>query len=168
LLAHAVSRIALVKPDKARGVENMIISMAQRGQISEPVRAPLPTRAACFARDSWCGFVVARRCVDSLRVPPPSQVTDAQLLQMLEKVNEQMPKTGITVRVCLGSAAPCVVTSTVSLTQPFVLVFAHALVGGADQPPPPGDVRGRLACACARAAPAFATLRRAAANSLDE
>jgi hypothetical protein len=48
LLARAVSRIALVKPDKARGVENMIISMAQRGQISEPVRAPLPTRAACL------------------------------------------------------------------------------------------------------------------------
>jgi hypothetical protein len=33
-----VSRIALVKPEKARGVENMVIAMAQRGQITEPVR----------------------------------------------------------------------------------------------------------------------------------
>jgi hypothetical protein len=105
-----------------------------------------------FARDSWCGFVVSRLCADSPRLP---QVTDAQLLQMLEKVNEQMPKTGITVRVCLGSAAPCVVAHLVSLTQPFVLVFAHALVGGAYHPPPPGLVRGRLPGARARAAPAL-------------
>mmetsp|Transcript_18604 Transcript_18604/g.52015 ORF Transcript_18604/g.52015 Transcript_18604/m.52015 type:complete len:127 (+) Transcript_18604:91-471(+) len=28
-----LSRIALVKPDKARGVENMILQMAQRGQL---------------------------------------------------------------------------------------------------------------------------------------
>jgi hypothetical protein len=94
-LPHAVSRIALVKPDKARGVENMVISMAQRGQISEPVCA---LRCACmFACDSWAVCV----CASTRRLTPASalQVTDAQLLQMLEKVNEQMPKTGITVRV---------------------------------------------------------------------
>ena len=34
----AVARIALVKPDKARGVENMILQAAQRGNISEKVR----------------------------------------------------------------------------------------------------------------------------------
>jgi programmed cell death protein 5 len=47
-----VSRIALVKPEKARGVENMVLSMAQRGQLTEPV-------------------------------------SDAQLLSLLEKVNDQ-------------------------------------------------------------------------------
>lgn len=35
----AVARIALVKPEKARGVENMILNMAQRGQINEKARA---------------------------------------------------------------------------------------------------------------------------------
>lgn len=35
---NAVARIALVKPDKARGVENMILQMAQRGQITEKAR----------------------------------------------------------------------------------------------------------------------------------
>jgi len=32
-----LSRIALVKPDKARGVENMILAAAQRGQLGEKV-----------------------------------------------------------------------------------------------------------------------------------
>jgi DNA-binding TFAR19-related protein (PDSD5 family) len=36
--ALPVSRIALVKPEKARGVENMVLSMVQRGQIAEQVR----------------------------------------------------------------------------------------------------------------------------------
>lgn len=31
---RAVSRVALVKPEKARGVEDLIISAAQRGQVS--------------------------------------------------------------------------------------------------------------------------------------
>ena len=33
----AVARIALVKPDKAKGVENMVLQMAQRGQLNEKV-----------------------------------------------------------------------------------------------------------------------------------
>jgi programmed cell death protein 5 len=33
----AVARIALVKPDKARNVENMILAAAQRGAITEKV-----------------------------------------------------------------------------------------------------------------------------------
>ena len=37
-LLDAVARIALVKPDKARGVENMVLQMAQRGQLTEKVR----------------------------------------------------------------------------------------------------------------------------------
>jgi DNA-binding TFAR19-related protein (PDSD5 family) len=34
-VVHAVARIALVKPEKARGVESLILQMAQRGQITE-------------------------------------------------------------------------------------------------------------------------------------
>ena len=41
---NAVSRIALVKPDKARGVENMILAAAQRGQLGEKVRPPAGRR----------------------------------------------------------------------------------------------------------------------------
>lgn len=33
----AVARIALVKPEKARGVEDVILNAAQRGQIAEKV-----------------------------------------------------------------------------------------------------------------------------------
>jgi len=32
-----LARIALVKPEKARGVENMILAAAQRGQLGEKV-----------------------------------------------------------------------------------------------------------------------------------
>lgn len=35
--AGAVARIALVKQEKARGVENLVLQMAQRGQITEKV-----------------------------------------------------------------------------------------------------------------------------------
>ena len=35
----AVARIALVKPEKARGVENLVLQMAQRAQITEKVSA---------------------------------------------------------------------------------------------------------------------------------
>ena len=35
----AVARIALVKPEKARGVENLVLQMAQRGQITDKVSA---------------------------------------------------------------------------------------------------------------------------------
>ena len=35
----AVARIGLVKPEKAKGVENMVLQMAQRGQLTEKVRA---------------------------------------------------------------------------------------------------------------------------------
>jgi DNA-binding TFAR19-related protein (PDSD5 family) len=36
---HAVARIALVKPDKARNVENMILAAAQRGALQSKVCA---------------------------------------------------------------------------------------------------------------------------------
>ena len=35
--SDAVNRIALVKPDKAKGVENMVLQMAQKGQLNEKV-----------------------------------------------------------------------------------------------------------------------------------
>jgi DNA-binding TFAR19-related protein (PDSD5 family) len=41
----AVARIALVKPDKARNVENMILSAAQRGALQNKVRRPAGSAA---------------------------------------------------------------------------------------------------------------------------
>lgn len=32
-----LNRIALVKPDKAKGVENMVLQMAQKGQLNEKI-----------------------------------------------------------------------------------------------------------------------------------
>ena len=49
VLLDAVARIALVKPDKARGVENMVLQMAQRGQLTEKVR--VIHKAGSNARD---------------------------------------------------------------------------------------------------------------------
>lgn len=46
--ASAVARIALVKPDKAKGVENLVIQLAQRGQIQERVRL------CSTSRSLWC------------------------------------------------------------------------------------------------------------------
>lgn len=37
VIAPAVARIALVKPDKARNVENMILAAAQRGALQNKV-----------------------------------------------------------------------------------------------------------------------------------
>jgi hypothetical protein len=37
-----VSRIALVKPEKARNVENMILAAAQRGALQSKVRKAAP------------------------------------------------------------------------------------------------------------------------------
>jgi hypothetical protein len=97
-----VSRIALVKPEKARGVENMVIAMAQRGQITEPVRS-----GPCAATRPACACVACVRRRSARRQPRETQVTDALLLGMLEKVNEQMPKTGVTVRQSLAQRAQC-------------------------------------------------------------
>jgi DNA-binding TFAR19-related protein (PDSD5 family) len=44
--APTVARIALVKPDKARSIENMILSAAQRGAITEKARRGTRGRAA--------------------------------------------------------------------------------------------------------------------------
>lgn len=64
-------------------MENMLLTMVQRGQITE--------QACC------CGHACA--CILA-RVSPlhPVQVSDAQLLTMLEKVNEQMAPKATTVR----------------------------------------------------------------------
>ena len=39
--AFAVSRIALVKPEKARGVEDILLNAAKRGQLGQKVRMKL-------------------------------------------------------------------------------------------------------------------------------
>lgn len=67
-----LARIALVKPDKARGVENLLLQAAQRGQLGS------------------------------------QQVTDAQLLGMLEKMSEGSAPKATTARPPVGSLAwPC-------------------------------------------------------------
>ena len=78
----SVARIALVKPDKARGVENVVLNMAQRGQLSEQAR-PAGSRALRVVRS---GSAVS------------AQVSDAQLLKLLEQVNEQTAPKASTVR----------------------------------------------------------------------
>ena len=69
-MLDAVARIALVKPDKARGIENMVLQMAQRGQLTEKVGI-IHHKASNNARDtvealmSLCthtGAVAADRC----------------------------------------------------------------------------------------------------------
>jgi DNA-binding TFAR19-related protein (PDSD5 family) len=40
--ACAVARVALVKPDKARNVENMILTAAKRGALQSKVSHKLP------------------------------------------------------------------------------------------------------------------------------
>lgn len=56
----AVARIALVKPEKARGVESLILQMAQRGQITEKVGFCLSTcYVSCSRRSQQAlGFLV--------------------------------------------------------------------------------------------------------------
>lgn len=46
IISCAVSRIALVKPDKARSIENMILSAAQRGALGEKVRGGAGSNAS--------------------------------------------------------------------------------------------------------------------------
>jgi len=49
----AVARIALVKPEKARGVENLVLQMAQQGQITEKVH--------CLSPAYWHRYTQYRR-----------------------------------------------------------------------------------------------------------
>jgi hypothetical protein len=59
-----VARIALVKPDKARGVEDLVIRMAQMGQITEKVRRSVTVEfellAAC--NESMHVFILVVHC----------------------------------------------------------------------------------------------------------
>lgn len=68
LFPSPVARIALVKPEKARGVEDLVIRMAQMGQITEKVR-PLVSSDDSLC---WCRFIytpsVAAGGVDVLQV----------------------------------------------------------------------------------------------------
>ena len=101
-----VARIALVKPDKARGVEDVILRAAQMGQIVEKVRIHLPflviefiirfinvysvslTLHECYASDSYCNTLVCFL-----------QVSEERLITLLEQINSQTSKqTKVTVR----------------------------------------------------------------------
>ena len=85
-----------MKPDKARGVEEMILKAAQRGALSEKARF-LP----CHRHSS-----PARLCRHALALHRLSlthvclvQMSEEQLVGMLERINESNPqKTKITMQ----------------------------------------------------------------------
>ena len=100
----AVARIALVKPDKARGVENMILQAAQRGNISEKARvppgcalacaSPMRARAMCDRREPKGGHL---RTSLILAQASAAQVSEQQLVDMLGRISESAAgKTKIT------------------------------------------------------------------------
>lgn len=96
----AVARIALVKPEKARGVENMILSMAQRGQITEKARSLRNLEPPSPRQPRWL-------LSSARRGRPGPQVSDETLLSLLEKVNEQVaPKMTARARTLLPPRAP--------------------------------------------------------------
>lgn len=71
----AVSRIALVKPDKARGVEDLLLNAAKRGQLGQKVNAHLLRTAACAPRGASCRACMQWACLCELKFAhPPSCV----------------------------------------------------------------------------------------------
>jgi hypothetical protein len=69
--ATAVSRVALVKPEKARNVENMILAAAQRGQLMERVSSlvhlPATLVVPSAMRAAAVSTVAARQTCDHAR-----------------------------------------------------------------------------------------------------
>ena len=89
----AVARIGLVKPDKAKGVENMVLQMAQRGQITEKVwyhsvPQPFSVLQVCVLKEDMLseqsGFSVQAQLKKSCL-----QISESRLIGLLEQVNEQ-------------------------------------------------------------------------------
>jgi hypothetical protein len=91
-----VSRIALVKPDKARNVESMILAAAQRGQLTE--------RASGRGAPAHCSGdrLLAGRVPHAAREPPGAaaaqhhrppaphaQVSEERLVAMLGQLSEK-------------------------------------------------------------------------------
>lgn len=102
-----VSRIALVKPDKAKQIENIILSQARSGRLAEKVSV----RLHC-SRIMKCGnqiwelwetvqnasiWVTFRQAhPPSLNLRTPLQISEPQLIQLLEQINQ---KTSATTKV---------------------------------------------------------------------
>lgn len=83
-----VSRIALVKPDKARGVEDVLLRAAQTGGISEKVI--INNRPLCVS------FFGASRTVKSGHIKIVTffcfQVSEERLISLLEQINTHTSK----------------------------------------------------------------------------
>jgi hypothetical protein len=104
----AVARIALVKPDKARNVENMILGAAQRRALQSKVRCVrsfvLRGRRSAL-RAAWGPLsplpvaACTRHCVSLTCALPAPQVSEEQLKGMLEQISEREAKaTKITIQ----------------------------------------------------------------------
>jgi programmed cell death protein 5 len=96
-LLPAVARIALVKPDKARGVENLAIQMAQRGQITENVSyifMPMPCLDRRCPHDADLhayntGTQIAAAAGSFSIALLLLQVSEEKLIGLLEQINTQ-------------------------------------------------------------------------------
>lgn len=92
-MLDAVARIALVKPDKARGIENMVLQMAQRGQLTEKVGI-IHHKASNNARDT------VEALMSCARIRGLLQLTDAVAAAQMEAADLTAP------RSLFGSCAP--------------------------------------------------------------
>jgi hypothetical protein len=113
-LLFAVSRISLVKPDKARSIEDMIIGAARSGQIREKVRhaAGAPrVRHGCASNVLSPARTMPVVAAAQRRAPPraaakrhllvaaAAQVSEERLIDLLEQVNDRMQqKTKVTIQ----------------------------------------------------------------------
>lgn len=75
-----------MKPDKARGVENLVLQMAQRGQITEKVgTSSCPPGGIAFAR--CCTLASALQVIIAFVLL--LQVSEEKLISLLEQINTQ-------------------------------------------------------------------------------
>ena len=75
-----------MKPDKARSVENLVLQMAQRGQITEKVgivSCPLGWTCSCI------GQALAVRKAVNAGLVLLLQVSEQKLISLLEQINTQ-------------------------------------------------------------------------------
>ena len=98
----AVARIALVKPEKARGVEDVLLRAAQVGQIVEKVTSLV--FLFLFVQLLWSLDILSMGQFDqeeSLCQCLILQVSEERLISLLEQINNQTTKqTKVTVSPC--------------------------------------------------------------------
>lgn len=104
LCFYAVSRIALVKPEKARGVEDVILRAAQMGQIVEKVQQYIVSISLAQLLHLYLLQNMANNSMNETTDFTISfQVSEERLITLLEQINNQTTKqTKVTVSIhCL-------------------------------------------------------------------